>query len=117
MRHLKTFSTCLVVLALHSAAWAEIYETTDAQGNPEFTDSPTGTSAEAIDLQQTNIIDAPPEQPQQVSVPRSSVDEQAPKQENRTVMFSDLLDHVHSCSQSEFPANNLITGDSQHLTV
>lgn len=89
MRHLKTLSICLSALALHSAAWAEIYETTDAQGNPEFTDSPTGPSAEAINLQQTNIIDAPPEEPQQVSAPQPVVEEQAPEQENRTVIVHD----------------------------
>ena len=46
MRYLRTFSTCLVALALHSAAWAEIYETTDAQGNREFTDSPADEGAQ-----------------------------------------------------------------------
>jgi hypothetical protein len=100
MRHLKTFSTWLAVLTLHSAAWAEIYETTDAQGNPEFTDSPTGASAEAIDLQQTNIIDAPPEQPQQVSAPQSSVDEKAPEQENRTVIIHDGNDNEDEVSDA-----------------
>ena len=94
MRHLRTFSTCLAALALHSAAWAEIYETTDAQGNREFTDSPPGPNAEAIDLQQTNISDAPPEEPQRVSAPQAIADEQAPKQENRTVIVRDNQDQV-----------------------
>jgi hypothetical protein len=100
MRHLKTLSTCLAALALHSAAWAEIYETTDAQGNPEFTDSPTGPSAEAIDLQQTNIIDAPPEEPQPVSSPQSVVDEQAPEQENRTAIIHDGNDNEDEVSDA-----------------
>ncbi|MBK6739278.1 MAG: DUF4124 domain-containing protein [Haliea sp.] len=60
MRLLKAFSILLAATALQPAAWAEIYETTDAEGNPEFSDSPSGPNAEAIDLQQTNIIDAPP---------------------------------------------------------
>ena len=83
MTHVKTFSTCLIALALHSAAWAEIYETTDAQGNPVFSDSPPGPDAEVIDLPQTNIIEAhTPEQ--QAAAPHSDVDEKAPSQENRT---------------------------------
>ena len=64
MTQLKTLSTCLLALALNSAAWAEIYETTDAQGNPVFTDSPPSPNAEVIDLQQTNIIDAPAPEPE-----------------------------------------------------
>jgi hypothetical protein len=109
MRHLKTLSTCLAALALHSAAWAEIYETTDAQGNPEFTDSPTGPSAEAIDLQQTNIIDAPPEEPQQVSAPQTVVDEQAPEQENRTAIIHDGNGNEDEVSDSQMPRE---VGDS-----
>ena len=94
MRHLKTLSICLATLALQSAAWAEIYETTDAQGNPEFTDSPPGPDAEVINLQQTNIIDAPPEEPQEVSAPQPAVDEQEPRQENQTVIIHDRDDDL-----------------------
>jgi|TARA_B110000503_G_scaffold43274_1_gene70790 hypothetical protein len=86
MRHLKTFSSCLAALVLHSAAWAEIYETTDAQGNPEFTDSPPGPDAEEVDLQQTNIIDAPPDEPQQVSAPQSVNEQPVSEEDNRTVI-------------------------------
>lgn len=100
MRHLKILMICLSALALHSAAWAEIYETTDAQGNPEFTDSPTGPSAEAIDLQQTNIIDAPPEEPQQVSAPQPVAEEQAHEQENRTVIVHDGNDDEDDVSDA-----------------
>lgn len=66
MRYLKTFSTCLIALALNSAAWGEIYETTDAEGSPEFTNSAPAANARAkpVELQQTNIIDAPPPQTQ-----------------------------------------------------
>ena len=89
MRHLMTLSLCLSALAFHGAASAEIYETTDAQGNPEFTDSPPGPDAAAVDLQQTNIIDAPSPEPQQLSAPRPAVEEQAPAPENRTVIVND----------------------------
>jgi len=89
MRLLKAFSILLAATALQPAAWAEIYETTDAEGNPEFSDSPSGPNAEAIDLQQTNIIDAPPAEPQEDSAPQTVVEEQAPAQQNRTVIIHD----------------------------
>ena len=92
MTQLKTFSTCLLALALNSAAWAEIYETTDAQGNTEFTDSPPSPNAEVIDLQQTNIIDASTPESQEVSSPQPVVGEEAPDQENRTVIIHDRND-------------------------
>jgi hypothetical protein len=84
MKFLKTFSTCLVVLAVHGTAWAEIYETTDAQGNPDFTDSPADADAEVVNLPETNIADAPQEpQPQTVQTGP------APAQENNTVIIHD----------------------------
>ncbi|MEZ5570845.1 MAG: DUF4124 domain-containing protein [Halioglobus sp.] len=92
MAHFKTFATCLVTLALHNAAWAEIYETTDAQGNPEFTDSPPTENAEVIDLQQTNVVDAPQmqqQQQEQQSEPQMDAPEQAAVQENNTVIVND----------------------------
>jgi hypothetical protein len=88
------FSTCLLAIALHSAAWAEIYETTDAQGNTEFTDSPPDANAEAVQLPNTNIIDAPPAEaarPQE-SAPPSIVGEAAPEQDNSTVIIHDRND-------------------------
>ena len=92
MRYLKIITICLTILGLHGTAWAEIYETTDAQGNREFSDSPAGPGAEAIDLQQTNIADAPPEEPQQVSAPQSVADQQVPEQENSTTIIYDRQD-------------------------
>jgi Domain of unknown function (DUF4124) len=92
MMNLKTFSTCLMALALHSTAWAEIYETTDAQGNPEFTDSPPSPGAQVITLPQTNIADAPAPEPQEASAPQSLEGEDAPAQENNTVIIHDRND-------------------------
>jgi hypothetical protein len=63
MNYLKSFSTCLVALALTGTAWAEIYETKDAQGNPVFTDSPAGKGSQVVDLPETNVADAPPDIP------------------------------------------------------
>ena len=59
--------TCVLLLASCSA-WAEIYETTDNQGNKVFTDTPTA-EAEVVDLPEANIADsvksapAPPASP------------------------------------------------------
>jgi hypothetical protein len=89
MRFLKTFSTFLVALALHGTAWAEIYETTDAQGNPDFTDSPPDAGAEVINLPETNVIDAPPPDPQQQSQPQTVESAPAPVQQNNTVIVND----------------------------
>ena len=47
------------VLALQGSASAQIYESTDAEGVPEFSDTPS-TGSEVVDLQQTNIVDEPP---------------------------------------------------------
>ena len=76
MNYLRVFSTCLLALLLHSAAWAEIYETTDAEGNVEFTDSPPDEGSEVVDLQQTNIADAPQPAAQEQSAPESQTDTQ-----------------------------------------
>jgi hypothetical protein len=93
MRYLRTFSTCLVALALHSAAWAEIYETTNAQGNPEFTDSPADEGAEVIELQQTNLADAPQPDTQEEEQTDTVAVEQEPVEENNTVIIHDGNDN------------------------
>jgi len=50
-------------LALQGTAVAQIYESTDAEGVPEFSDTPTAGS-EVVDLQKTNVADEPPEIPE-----------------------------------------------------
>ena len=93
MRYLNTLATCLVALALHSTAWAQVYETKDAEGNPVFTDTPPTDNAEVIDLQQTNIVDAPPAEsqaaPQVQMQPNQEEVEQAPQQINNNVIVND----------------------------
>jgi Domain of unknown function (DUF4124) len=93
MRFLKTFSTCLVALALHGTAWAEIYETTDAQGNPDFTDSPPDAGTEVVNLPETNVIDAPEPEQQEESQPQAVESGPAPVQENNTVIIHDDNDY------------------------
>jgi hypothetical protein len=89
MKYLRTFSACLVSLALHSAAWAQVYETKDAEGNVEFTDAPTDADAEVINLQETNTVDAPPPEQQEDSQPQTVESGPAPVQENNTVIIHD----------------------------
>lgn len=62
MNYFKAFAFCMAAFALQNTAWAEIYETTDAEGNPEFSDSPPDADAEVVDLPKTNLADAPPPQ-------------------------------------------------------
>jgi hypothetical protein len=96
MRHLRIITICLVALALHGKAWAQIYETKDAQGNTEFTDSPPSENAKEIDLQQTNIADAPAPAPEDVSQgqtqPDAAVGQQPSVDENNVVIERDGYD-------------------------
>ena len=99
MGHLKTGTACLLALALHSAAWAEIYESTDAEGNPEFSDSPMAPDSQEVQLQQTNIIEAPQPEPEAPDPaqgePQMMQQEptQEPTQENNTVIVNDGVDN------------------------
>lgn len=93
MKNLRAFLTCLLALTLHSAAWAQIYETTDAQGNTEFTDSPADEGAEVIELQQTNLADAPQPEPQDEEQTATAAVEQEPVEENNTVIIHDGNDN------------------------
>lgn len=52
--------TSLALLACGASVQAEIYETTDAEGTPTFTDDPgNAKQASEVKLQQTNVADAP----------------------------------------------------------
>ena len=82
MKHLIILSICWAALALHGQAWAQIYETRDAEGNPEFTDSPPSPNAKEIDLQQTNIVDAPAPGPQAGEQPAAAAPAQVIDENN-----------------------------------
>tara|TARA_R110001592_G_scaffold337300_1_gene623689 strand:+ start:303602 stop:304048 length:447 start_codon:yes stop_codon:yes gene_type:complete len=51
------------VLALQGTVSAQIYESTDAEGVPEFSDT-SSAGSEVVDLQRTNVADKPPEIPE-----------------------------------------------------
>ena len=60
MKYPITFIAGLVLLAAQGATRAQIYETTDAEGNPVFTDTPVDASSSEVEMRDTNISDAPP---------------------------------------------------------
>jgi hypothetical protein len=67
---LSVISTTVFSVLLGASAWAEIYETTDEEGNTVFSDVPTRES-QLVDLPEANIADSVerPPQPATKSVP------------------------------------------------
>ena len=63
------FSAILVTALAHSSAWAEIYETTDSEGNKVFTDTPT-SEAEIVNVPEANVADAVEPRPTETPSPR-----------------------------------------------
>ena len=76
MKILIALPACGVALALSWGVQAEIYESTNAQGNPVFTDTPSA-GAEQVDLPQENIADAVTMAPEPVSVDEPAAPEQS----------------------------------------
>ncbi len=66
MQCLKLILASVFTLLLQGTVSAQIYESEDARGVPEFSDTPT-PGAELVDLPSTNIAEPPPEG--QVTVP------------------------------------------------
>lgn len=73
----KVLAVFLLALPLSTAA--QIYKTTDADGNVIFTDNPaaSGSSAERVELHQTNTAAPPPERP--VAAPVELIGEDEPE--------------------------------------
>lgn len=126
MKYLSVFTSCLAALALHSAAWAEIYETKDAEGNTVYTDSPVNAGSEVVDLTQTNISDAPPPEPKKAQQPAARpVGQTPPITENEPVVIQDAdpeeeLREGDLRRQREYERNNpdaphkVLEADSPH---
>jgi hypothetical protein len=96
-----TSLACGLALVLSAAVQAEIYESTDSQGNPVFTDTPT-PGAEKVDLPQGNIadsVDMPPPASKAVASPS-----QPPSAED-----PDNVVVIHD-SRSERPEDELSEG-------
>ena len=73
-------NTKIAVLALALAAtsaWAQIYKSTDEEGNVVFTDTPPpDTSTQQVELQRTNTAPPPPD------LPRATPSENSPEPED-----------------------------------
>jgi hypothetical protein len=67
IKHSLTMSL-LVLLCTGAQAQTQVYKTTDADGNPVFSDSPTKNS-QTVEIEPTNIADRPPAAPAAAAVP------------------------------------------------
>jgi hypothetical protein len=67
IKHSLTMSL-LILLCTGTQAQTQVYETTDADGNPVFSDSPTKNS-QTVEIEPTNIADRPPAAPAAAAVP------------------------------------------------
>jgi len=93
-----TLCSLFLTAALTNPGYAEIYQTTDEQGLPVFTDQPpSGQQAEKVKLQPTNITPPPVEIPvfkkptTQASAPKSnSTGNSTSKSESETSDFEEL---------------------------
>ena len=65
----RIFSAILLTALAHSSAWAEIYETTDSEGNKVFSDTPT-SDAKVVDVQEATIADAVEPGPEPTPAPQ-----------------------------------------------
>lgn len=67
----------LLGLVLQGTASAQIYESKDEEGVPEFSDTPT-QGAEVVDLPGTNLVEPPVAQPAAPGQTQSAQDEEVP---------------------------------------
>ena len=79
-------------LVLSGGAWAEIYETTDSEGNKVFTDTPT-QEAEVVDLPEANIADAvkpaPRPEPEAAPAPGAATPAQPQQKDDGVYIIGD----------------------------
>jgi hypothetical protein len=83
MKYLREVSVGLVLATVPAAAWAQIYESTDKQGNPVFSDAPLGGGSSVVDLTNTNIADAPGPAPTEETSDTPAEKETAAKNNDR----------------------------------
>jgi hypothetical protein len=62
MKYSKLIVGGFLALLVQASASAQVYETEDAEGVPEFSDSPA-PGAEVVDIPATNVMDAPAAEP------------------------------------------------------
>ena len=69
-----------LLLSLSSSTFAQVYQSTDEEGNTVFSDTPSAGSTE-IKIPETNVGDAvkvPPPEPEPAPVPEVTVEKSAP---------------------------------------
>lgn len=71
MRYSRWILAGVFGLVLQGTASAQIYESEDAEGVPEFSDTPTA-GAEVVDLPATNVVEPPPAEPATAPQPQSA---------------------------------------------
>jgi hypothetical protein len=122
MKYPVTFTVGLLLLAAQSASWAEIYKTTDADGNPVFTDAPVDASSSAVELPETNISDAPPQAPGDAGPASSPAGQKTPATTHSTEHFLDpnagrFEEHERRVQEQErTPYENLV-GEEPEGTI
>jgi hypothetical protein len=77
MKYLNSLVFGVALLAAHNSVFADIYKTTDAEGNTVFTDSPDEPGASRVELRETNTADAPPPAPEMGDTAPDTSDNQA----------------------------------------
>lgn len=115
------FSTVMMVsvlgITLHGAASAQIYESKDAEGVPEFSDTPTA-GATVVDLPATNTAEAPAEgalRPEEAPVPQAQVstpafDGEMPQEGGIYYGNGDEDDDVRARRRAEEHVDNALPG-------
>lgn len=84
MKYPGIISAGILLAVIECAAWAQIYQTEDEQGNPVFSDEPVDGSSSVIDLTKTNIADAPASEPEATATPAAAAEsERLPKADDR----------------------------------
>jgi hypothetical protein len=81
-------------LLLQAGAGAQIYESRDAEGVPEFSDTPT-MGAEVVDLPATNTVEAPPEEPVAARPAPAAAQTGAAGETNNTVLVEEGGDGMY----------------------
>lgn len=112
-KHALSVLLCGVLLA--TPALAQIYKTTDADGNVVFTDQPPASGAEAVDLPRTNTTPPPPVvAPVQPRAPEQteeatpiSVSISSPEDESTIPMGGGIFDVVAAPSPGLEPGQKL----------
>jgi hypothetical protein len=108
-----TSLACGLALVLSAAVQAQIYESTDSQGNPVFTDTPT-SGAEKVDVPQENIgdsVDIPPPAPNAAARPSQPHSAEEP---DKAVVIHDSRNEQLEDELAEGRRHEVLDAESRH---